>query len=108
MADAVTALCLDVLPRLRPGVVIHFHDFFSRTTIPKKWSDRFYNEQYLLACSLLAQTPSYEILLANTFINCDPQLNSLADDLFDHPAMANIATHGWIVRSGWSFWMRKT
>lgn len=103
----VTALFLDVLPRLQPGVVIHFHDIFLPYDYPEEWGDRFYNEQYLLACSLLAKQPSYEIMLANTFINYDPQLNSLVEELFNHPTMANIAAHGWIVGSGWSFWMRK-
>ena len=103
----VTALYLDVLPRLPPGVVIHLHDVFLPYDYPEEWGDRFYNEQYLLACSLLAKQPSFEILLANTFINCDEQLNACVDDLFDHPAMAEISEHGWIVRSGWSFWLRK-
>jgi hypothetical protein len=62
----------------------------------------------LLATSLLAKVPSFEILLANTFINCDAQLNSLVAEFFNHPLMAEIAAHGWIVQSGWSFWMRKT
>jgi hypothetical protein len=103
----VTALYLDVLPRLPPGVVIHLHDVFLPYDYPEEWGDRFYNEQYLLACSRLAKQPSFEILLANTFINCDEQLNACVDDLFDHPAMAEISEHGWIVRSGWSFWLRK-
>ena len=108
MNSDVTALFLDVLPRLKPGVIIHLHDIFLPYDYPEEWSDRFYNEQYLLACSLLAERPSYDILLANTFINCDPHLNSLVDDLFDAPIMANIAMQGWIPRTGWSFWMRKS
>ena len=104
----VTALYLDVFPRLKPGVVVHSHDVFLPYDYPEEWSDRFYNEQYLLASNLLAKTPSFEILLANTFINCDVQLNSLVDALFDHSLMTEIAAHGWIVQSGWSFWMRKT
>jgi hypothetical protein len=97
----VAAFYLDVLPRLRPGVVIHFHDILLPYDYPAEWSDRFYNEQYLLACVLLAGGPFYEILLANTFISNDPGLNPLVAELCEPPAMADVA------RYGWSFWMRK-
>jgi hypothetical protein len=103
----VTAFYLDILPRLKPGVLIHIHDVFLPYDYPPEWHDRFYNEQYLLACVLLTLKPAYEIHLANTFITYDPQLNSLVSQLFDHPAMAAAANCGWASRSGWSFWMRK-
>ena len=102
----VTAFYLDILPRLKPGVLIHIHDIFLPYDYPAEWSDRFYNEQYLLACVLLARNPSYEIQLANTFIAQDPQLNALVFDLFDHPALAAVE-FSWLPRSGWSFWMAK-
>lgn len=103
----VTAFYLDILPRLQPGVLIHIHDVFLPYDYPPEWSDRFYNEQYLLACVLLARNPSYEIRLANTFITYDSRFDPLVSGLFDHPAMADAAQHGWVSRTGWSFWMRK-
>jgi Methyltransferase domain len=49
----VVYLMLEVLPRLRPGVLIHIHDIF----LPWEYSDLFtkrgYAEQYLLAALLL-------------------------------------------------------
>lgn len=107
MNSDVTAFYLDILPRLKPGVLIHIHDVFLPYDYPAEWSDRFYNEQYLLACVLLARNPSYEIQLANTFIGEDPHLNSLVLELFDHPAMADAVQYSWLPRSGWSFWMAK-
>jgi hypothetical protein len=103
----VTALYLDILPRLKAGVLIHIHDIFLPYDYPPEWSDRFYNEQYLLACVLLARNPSYEIQLANTFITYDAQLNCLASQVFNHPAMAEAAQYDWVTQTGWSFWMRK-
>lgn len=103
----VTAFYLDILPRLKPGVLIHVHDVFLPYDYPPEWSDRFYNEQYLLACVLLTRDPSYEVQLANTFITYDPELNSLVSRLFDHPAMADAVQYGWEARTGWSFWIRK-
>jgi hypothetical protein len=103
----VTALYLDILPRLQAGVLIHIHDIFLPYDYPQEWSDRFYNEQYLLACVLLTQNPSYEIQLANTFITHDPQLNCLVSQVFNHPAMAEAAQYDWVSKIGWSLWMRK-
>lgn len=103
----VTAFYLDILPRLKAGVLIHIHDIFLPYDYPQEWSDRFYNEQYLLACVLLTRNPSYEIQLANTFITYDPQLNCLAAQIFNHPDMADAAQYDWVTQTGWSFWMRK-
>ncbi len=44
----VTVAFLDVLPRLRAGVVVHFHDIFWPYDYPPEWADRYYSEQYLL------------------------------------------------------------
>jgi hypothetical protein len=95
------------LPRLKPGVLIHIHDIFLPYDYPPEWSDRFYNEQYLLACVLLTREPSYEIQLANTFITYDSHFHPLMSRLFNHPAMADAAKYDWVTRTGWSFWMRK-
>jgi predicted O-methyltransferase YrrM len=103
----VTAIYLDILPRLRPGVLIHAHDIFLPYDYPPEWSDRFYNEQYLLACILMARQPAYEIQLANTFITYDAELAPAVSRLFEHPSMADAARHEWVSRLGWSFWMRK-
>ena len=103
----VTAFYLDILPRLKSGVLIQIHDVFLPYDYPPEWSDRFYNEQYLLACVLLTRVPSYEIELANTFITYDPRLSSQVSKLFDHPAMAHAAQYDWVTQTGWSFWMRK-
>lgn len=107
MNSDVTAFYLDILPRLKSGVLIHLHDIFLPYDYPADWSDRFYNEQYLLACVLLTRDPCYDIQLANTFITYDPQLNSLVFPLFDHPALADAVQYGWATRIGWSWWMRK-
>lgn len=47
---------LEILPRLRPGVVVHIHDIFLPRAYPQSWltSTRFFwNEQYLLHAYLL-------------------------------------------------------
>jgi hypothetical protein len=47
---------LEILPRLRPGVIVHVHDIFSPRDYPKDWvltEVRLWNEQYLLEAFLM-------------------------------------------------------
>jgi predicted O-methyltransferase YrrM len=55
-AGDVNFLDLEVLPRLKPGVVVHIHDIFLPREYPKQWvagMRRFWTEQYLLHAFLL-------------------------------------------------------
>ena len=47
-------LILDILPRLRPGVLVHFHDIFYPFEYPRDWllEGRAWNEAYLLRAFL--------------------------------------------------------
>lgn len=54
---------LEILPRLKKGVVIHIHDIFLPAEYPKTWlfdSNFFFNEQYLLQ-AFLAFNNSFEV-----------------------------------------------
>lgn len=77
----VTVFFLDILPYLRPGVLVHLHDVFLPFDYPAAWSDRFYSEQYLFATHLLAAPERVNIILANTYISMDAELHRLADTL---------------------------
>jgi predicted O-methyltransferase YrrM len=57
----------EILPRLNPGVVIHFHDVFDGFEYPPEWvfqQNRSWNEQYLLR-AFLTFNPKFEIFYAN-------------------------------------------
>jgi hypothetical protein len=61
-----------VLPELRPGVVVQFHDFFRPFEYPRVLYERFdvhWQEQYLLL-AFLAYNASFEILCANHALWC--------------------------------------
>ena len=63
-------LCLEVLPNLRPGVYIHFHDIFLPFDYPQHWvvdSKCGWNEQYLLH-ALLANNPLYQIIWPSRYM----------------------------------------
>jgi Methyltransferase domain len=66
----VNYLILDVLPELRPGVAVHFHDIFWPFEYPREWvldDGRFWNEQYLLQ-AFLAFNIDYHIMIANNYL----------------------------------------
>ncbi len=89
----------EVLPRLRPGVVVHVHDIFLPRDYPEDWvlSGRGWNEQYVLQ-SFLAHNAAFEVLLGMAWaIRARPEL--LAPAGFT-PASARRAGAG-------SFWMRR-
>jgi hypothetical protein len=97
MNSDVTVLWLDVLPRLKPGVLIHIHDIFLPYDYPPEWVDRFYTEQYLLAVALQAPQPAYDVVLPAQYIVKDPALAKLLDEQLGPRAAGG----------GGSFWLRK-
>ncbi len=67
----VQFLFLEVLPRLRPGVVVHIHDIFLPLEYPRQWvldEHRFWNEQYLLQ-TFLSFNATFEVLWAGQWMH---------------------------------------
>lgn len=100
MNSDATVFFLEILPRLRPGVLVQVHDVFLPLDYPPRWADRYYSEQYLLAVHLLAGGDRCDILLANAFIHEDPRLKRILLPLWSHPRMKGVGHHGG------SFWFR--
>ncbi len=63
----VTVFFLDVLPRLKPGIVIHIHDIFLPWDYLPEWEHRMYSEQYMLAAMLLCPQPGLKVISPNFF-----------------------------------------
>ena len=66
----VVRLILEVLPRLAPGVLVHFHDVYLPWEYPRPFfSERgyYWNEQYVVQ-AFLAFNSGYELLLANQWL----------------------------------------
>lgn len=62
---------LEILPRLKKGVLVHLHDIFLPAEYPRRWvmeHRRFWNEQYLLQ-AFLAFNQAYEVVLACSFLH---------------------------------------
>ncbi|WP_309630377.1 class I SAM-dependent methyltransferase [Brevundimonas sp.] len=96
MNSDVTVCMTEILPRLRPGVLVGVHDIFLPYDYPRSWSERGYNEQYLLAASLLANPGYFDIQFANHWAfkeglhlgALDPIWSRLGDRARDRPPSA--------------------
>jgi hypothetical protein len=67
----VKYLYLEILPRLRNGVIVHSHDIFLPREYPKSWvidNHWFWTEQYLLQ-AFLAFNSAFEILWASQYMS---------------------------------------
>ena len=59
----VLKIFLEILPKLKKGVIVHVHDIFTPKNYPEKWlikENKFWNEQYLLQAIL--NSNKYKIL----------------------------------------------
>jgi hypothetical protein len=65
----VLHILFDILPLLKKGVLIHFHDILWPFEYPKIWLDqgRAWNEAYFLR-AFLQYNKSFEILYFNSFM----------------------------------------
>jgi len=72
----VNYLFLEVIPHLRPGVIVHVHDIFFPFEYPRKWAmeqHRFWTEQYMLQ-AFLAFNAEFEVLAGATYLTtCWPE-----------------------------------
>jgi hypothetical protein len=82
MNSDVTAFFLDILPSLKPRILVNIHDITLPFDYPAGWEDRYYSEQYLLACCLLAESNKFKILLPSYF-SLDPELKEIPSQLWN-------------------------
>jgi predicted O-methyltransferase YrrM len=92
----VNRLVFEVLPRVRPGVLVHFHDIGWPFEYPREWiyGGRAWNEAYVLRAFLMFN-PAFEILLFNHYLS-----------LFHGEAVA-ARLPLWGEKAGGSLWLRR-
>ncbi len=92
----VNRIFFEILPALRPGVIIHLHDMFPRFEYPPAWVEerRAWTEQYVLR-AFLQYNDSFEVLLW-------PGLLWALDPVGSRGALPGDAHE-----PGGAFWMRK-
>ena len=99
MNTDVTVVFLEILPRLKSGVLVQLHDIFLPYDYPPEWTNRFYSEQYLLAAYLLAEGDKLNIVLPNAFISSDQELSGILDSIWNNPNIQGVSS-----TKGGSFW----
>jgi predicted O-methyltransferase YrrM len=99
MGSDVTVFFFEVLPLLRPGVLVHIHDILLPRDYPPYWRLRYYSEQYLLAAFLLADPARFDVELPNAFIHGEGDLKAQVEPLWKRIALTEAYTPA-------SFWLR--
>ncbi len=100
MNSDVTALFLEIIPQLKPGVLVEIHDIFLPYDYPAEWAGHYDSEQYLLAAYILANWDRFDIVLPAYFISHDRELKESISPIWKRDRMKNVE------RSGSSFWIR--
>ncbi len=85
---------LEILPRLKKGVVVHIHDIYLPYDYPQFMCDRFYSEQYGLAMYLLANPKKYQTIFPNYYVSEDASLAKSLSPIWEHANMKNVERHG--------------
>ncbi|MDI1354749.1 MAG: class I SAM-dependent methyltransferase [bacterium] len=95
-----TVCFLELLPKLKQGVIVHIHDIYLPYDYPQNMCDRFYSEQYMLAAFLLANPKKYEVIFPGIFVSEDSLLAKKLEPIWQSPNTSKAEKHGG------SFWLR--
>lgn len=68
MNSDVTVFFIDILPKLKPGVIVHLHDINLPYDYPHMFKNWYWNEQYMLAVCFLNGMEKINPLLPTTYI----------------------------------------
>lgn len=96
----VTVCFLELLPQLKPGVIVHIHDIYLPYDYPQEMCDRFYSEQYMLAAFLLANPKKYEVIFPGIFVSEDKSLANKLLPIWESDNTKQVERHGG------SFWLK--
>ena len=91
---------MEILPKLKKGVIVHVHDIYLPYDYPQFMCDRFYSEQYGLAMFIMANPEKYNVILPNYFIYEDKELSKQIAPMWNHENLKDVEQHGG------SFWIQ--
>lgn len=100
----VLYIIFEILPRLKKGVIIHFHDILWPFEYPKAWlkGGRAWNEAYFLR-AFLQNNAAFEILYFNSYMALHQR--DMVKEMM--PKILNIPTSK-VTPGNTSLWLRKT
>lgn len=85
---------MEILPQLKPGVIVHIHDVYLPYDYPQFMCDRFYTEQYGLAMYILANPNKYKTVFPCYFVSEDKKLAKQLSPIWNHDNLKNVEHHG--------------
>lgn len=97
MNSDVTVFMIDILPLLKPGVVVHVHDITLPYDYPDSYKHWYWNEQYLLAVYLMGNASRVTPIFPSTYVVNQPELMRAFQ-----PLVTTINPRGW--ECGGSIW----
>ncbi len=83
MNSDVTVFMMDVLPMIKPGVIIGIHDILLPYDYPDSFKNWYWNEQYILAVYLLAAANRIKILMPARYMSFRPELEMAFSDILE-------------------------
>ncbi len=105
MNSDVTVFFIDLLPRIKPGVIVHLHDILLPWDYPEPFKTWYWNEQHMLAVYMLASKATLYPLLPTSWITRCSELS----EFFQRPFVdlgSDEANETW--KDGGSMWFKKT
>lgn len=102
MNSDVVAFFFDILPSLRPGVLVGIHDILLPADYLPMWAPWWFSEQYVLGGLLLGEPDWLQPELACSYATLHPELSKIAAPLFEHPHLLDVDPRGF------AFWMTVT
>lgn len=101
MNSDVTVFLLEIIPMLKNGVIIHFHDIFLPYDYPEMFHNWYWSEQYMLAAYLLGATEHVKILMPCVYVCQTPGLKETLEPVFVEGVDPGVC------QNGGSFWFTK-
>jgi hypothetical protein len=84
MNSDVTVFMLDVLPLLKPGVVVQVHDFHLPYDYPQMFANWYWNEQYCLGSYLMAMGTRVKVLMPGNYFAQGTALRPILEPVLSH------------------------
>ncbi len=108
VGSEVLYLLFDIMPRLAPGVLVHFHDIFWPFEYPQEWIEigRSWNESYGLR-AFMQYNESFEIIFFNSYLGT--VYKKLVHEIMPYGDNSDVNGNnaGGNFSAGGSLWLRK-
>ncbi len=99
MNSDVTVFMLEVLPRLKPGVIVHVHDIHLPWDYHEMFTPWYWSEQYILASPIIAAPDRVRPILPTAWVCRRPEF---AEWFANPPVDLGAENHAW--RDGGALW----